>query len=558
MKSDFLAKILTGWGIFWGVLGMGLYFIGLLGWFYRPVVLAFGLFCLLTVSLILWKKKVSASTKTFYKNFWQILKKDWIVGLILAGFVVFAAFNFIINLAPEVGFDALWYHLTLPKIYLMTHNVSYIPGGLLYYSVMPRLGEMIYGFGLSLDATGYVSKMIHYFFGLSWFGGTYLLARHFLSRRGALAAAVAGYGTYLTTWLSQTAYIDLIVAFYAVMALWGLFRYLKEKKILFLYLAAVFTGLVLSSKIYGLFLFAVILGVLIFKSSWRIWCRYLAISIIIVLPFYLQAYLATGNPFYPVFSVKDSALEMYTNGYSNLKDWYLNLWWKELPGLLWQMIVYRLTPIFGLAALFLLSKNFKKMVIPIFLFLGFFILWSLNPVQEPRYFISIVPLLSVISFYTIENINWKFFKFMAIILFLVGLVYNFSFGITKFKETWQMVFGQNPKENYLRARLEAPRNFYDFTGNFGREIQDKKVLTVNIHNLFYINFRFWDWSFVENKYSLKNGTQNFAENLKQDGYDYVLIDHLSVAEWPGLTKEDSDKYFEEVLKENDFTLYKIN
>lgn len=569
MKFSFLEKILIWWGLFWGALGMGLYFLGLLGLFYRSIAIVFGFFCLLLFLYFFQKTKVRFSWKPF---------RDWVTILILGGFGVFAVFNFLLLLAPEVGFDALWYHLTLPKIYLATHHVSYLPGGLLYYSVMPRLAEMIYGWGLALDPAGNIPKIIHYLFGLAWFGGTYLVGRQFLSRRYALLAALASYATYLVTWLSQTAYIDLIVAFYAAMALWGIFKYLslsndviarspsislginsatKQSPISFLYLAAIFMGLTLSSKLYGLFLFAVVLLILIIKASWRAWLKFVGISFVIVFPFYLQAELATGNPFYPVFSVRDSALEMYTNGYSELRDWYLNLWWKNLPALFWQTLVYRFTPVFSLSLLFFFGKNWRKIILPLLIFMGFFFFWSLNPVQELRYFMAILPVIGVVSFYTWENIDWRYFRYLAFLLFLVGLIYNLTFGLGRFKETVELVLGKNSKENYLRSRLEPPRNFYDFSGRFGREIGNKRVLTANVHNLFYLNFSFWDWSFIEKDYLSKPQAEGLADKLKKDGFDYILIGDWDILEWSGLPKEEVEKYFHEVLKENGFTLYRI-
>jgi len=57
--------------------------------------------------------------------------------------IVLQAFVNIIGVfGPELAFDALWYHLTLPKLYLVHHSIFFIPGGLLYYSGMPKIAEM--------------------------------------------------------------------------------------------------------------------------------------------------------------------------------------------------------------------------------------------------------------------------------------------------------------------------------------------------------------------------------------------------------------------------------
>src|SRR5689334_14636564 len=43
-----------------------------------------------------------------------------------------ALVNFIGVLGPEISFDALWYHLTLPKIFLISQKITHIPGNLFY------------------------------------------------------------------------------------------------------------------------------------------------------------------------------------------------------------------------------------------------------------------------------------------------------------------------------------------------------------------------------------------------------------------------------------------
>src|ERR1700691_819583 len=52
--------------------------------------------------------------------------------------ILLAVINLMGALGPELAFDSLWYHLTLPKLYLLHHAVYHIPGGLLYYSDMPK------------------------------------------------------------------------------------------------------------------------------------------------------------------------------------------------------------------------------------------------------------------------------------------------------------------------------------------------------------------------------------------------------------------------------------
>ena len=67
------------------------------------------------------------------------MKKVWL-SLLIIQIVV----NFIGALGPELGFDALWYHLTEAKLFWHTKSLTPIPGNLLYWSGFPRLMELIY------------------------------------------------------------------------------------------------------------------------------------------------------------------------------------------------------------------------------------------------------------------------------------------------------------------------------------------------------------------------------------------------------------------------------
>src|SRR6185437_14950424 len=117
---------------------------------------------------------------------------------------------------PEIGFDALWYHLTLPKLYLGWHQVRHIPGGLLYYSDMPKLTEMLYISGLAiLGETG--AKLIHFSFGILCCIALYKVGRKFFSPLLSLIAVAIFYSNLVVGWESISAYIDLARTFFNIM-----------------------------------------------------------------------------------------------------------------------------------------------------------------------------------------------------------------------------------------------------------------------------------------------------------------------------------------------------
>ena len=144
--------------------------------------------------------------------------------IISAGLVLFGA------LAPELSFDALWYHLTLPKIFLMQNGINYIPGGLFYYSTMPKLGELLYVGALSMS-NEILAKLIHASFAFLTGIVIYILARKYTGRKYALLAVVMFFSNIVVLWEATIAYIDLIRTFLRLChfgGFWHSYRHLKE------------------------------------------------------------------------------------------------------------------------------------------------------------------------------------------------------------------------------------------------------------------------------------------------------------------------------------------
>ena len=556
-KYNFSEKLLIGWGVFGGILGLFLYFLGLISLFYRPLVIIVSLL-FLGLLLLFWSKiDIWSSLKMFWQNFKKTLRKDPLILAIIVIFLLFVLVNFIVALAPETGFDALWYHLTLPKIYLATHQIRFIHGGNLYYSVMPRIVEMLYGSALAFNPAGILPKVVHLFFGLSWFFGTYLFCRLFLGRRIALFSALIVYGTALVSSLSQTAYIDLAVAFFVVMSIWAVFRFFKTNDNLDLYLAAIFMGFNLSSKIYGLIIFAIVLGVLLYKSGWKPTLKFSGIAFLIVLPFYFQSYLATGNPIYPVFSVPDCCLYLYTNGYYYLKDWYMYVWWKLLPKLSYQVFVLNFTPILAIIPFIFFSKNWRKMVLPMIILTAFFFAWSLIPIQDPRYFLIILPVVALLTGFIIENLNYKFGRILIIIFALAVLICNLFLISKSYKDHFRVFLGRESRNTYLTKHV-APA-FYDSNGFIDRyTTTNDKIWTANIGLRFYLNRPFADFDFDPLWQKHLGSAPEFHQYLKNNGFSYILFGNgTSLTKFTGLKEDDLAPLIQLLYQDDFYKLYKI-
>ena len=149
----------------------------------------------------------------------KLLRQDRIFILLLALLFASVIVNMVGVLGPELGFDALWYHLTIPKIYLSQNKIFFIPGSLFYYSAMPKLTEMLYLVSLVFSPIGTLAKLIHFSFGILSAIALYRLAKRYLKTRESLLTVLIFYTTLIVGWQSITAYIDLTRTFFEILAL---------------------------------------------------------------------------------------------------------------------------------------------------------------------------------------------------------------------------------------------------------------------------------------------------------------------------------------------------
>ena len=122
------------------ILGLGLW-----GVLYKNYVILATLTFVFSASYF-YKNKLKMNLLQCFKTLKQIqeinikaIKCNLLSVILIFILILQGAVNLVGALGPELGFDALWYHLTLPKIYLENHSINFLPGGLFYYSAMPKL-----------------------------------------------------------------------------------------------------------------------------------------------------------------------------------------------------------------------------------------------------------------------------------------------------------------------------------------------------------------------------------------------------------------------------------
>lgn len=407
------------------------------------------------------------------------MKRHQIIKFLLCAFLVSSAvINFLSALSPETGFDALWYHLTLPKLYLEAGKIYHVPGGLLYYSAMPRLAEFLYLPLLKLMGdTG--PHLLNWLAGLGTIAILYKLSKKFLNSLTSLLVCCLFYTTPLVGWQSGSAYVDLIRTFFEVLA----FYLIVQKRIIW---AGIAIGLAVSTK--TLAMGTVPLLALVSWIQTKKVLNPLAlilISFVVSFPWFLSAYNNTGFPFYPIGAgILDSTHHL------NFDFW-------NLPREYFKLFITPsdiITPIYVLFLPFLFFVQPKK---SFRLFITFFLLslliWFITPrTGSGRFILPYLPVWSVfvgLTVYWQKNVN---LRLLLTCLILGAIMVNLGYRSFAVSRNIPYLIGRETKEDYLCNRLDfTPGNFVDCDGFFKKTLKSTDlVLIKDIHNLYYVNFPF--------------------------------------------------------------------
>jgi len=415
--------------------------------------------------------------------------------------------NLIGALGPELGFDALWYHLTLPKIYIIYRSIQHIPGGLLYYSDMPKLSEMLYTAALSIDSE-ILAKVIHFLFGVLATIATYMLANIFYNKKISIIASLIFYSNLVVAWESITAYIDLARTFFEVMALWGFILWIKKGQKKWFVVSGITLGLAICTKTLAIGDIVIFILLIIFtgnlhkKTNEEIFQNillYIITALLIPLPWFVNAFINTHNPLYPLFTNYEIH-QTFGEVINPLR--FIRLGWqiltKSADPLSPVYIAFLPLAIFEICRFKKELSEGKKIII-LYSFFSF-ILWYITPqTGGGRFILPYLPAYSLLvaSVFTYNYTKW----FRRSLLGFVFLIAGISIVYRGFANVRYIPFilGRETKAEFLTNHLNFSfGDFYDTDGFFVKHIKPTdKVLLYGFHNLYYVNFPFIDNSWVK-------------------------------------------------------------
>ena len=482
-------------GIAIGIFSYLIFFIGLAGLLYAPFVIIISL--LFWGGFVVWKRQ---EILLFIRSFHVKHTDPWVFAGVFY-LVLQALINSIGLLGPEIGFDATWYHLTLPKLYLAFHAIFHIPGTVLYYSDMPKLTEMLYTAGLSFGSD-FFARGIHFLFGILTCVVLYKIGKKFFSPTWAILLPVIFYSSLVVGWESISAYIDLARTFFAALALFAFLDWTdtKEKK-LFVY-AAIFVGLTITTKLLALpdiALYAVVIYFVERNLPKATVVRhsgiFAGIALLCPLPWLVFAYIHTGDPFYPLFS-KHFGIAGYTLWNLLNPVYFLQTVWSTFGSASDPLhpIFLALLPFFLLFA----KKIWKEIPLVALFAVGGLGIWYITPqTGGGRYILPYLTPLSVVAVFILTKLSLMWKKvFLSFIVLVAALSLGYR-GIANAKVI-PLLTHKETMAKYMQAHLQFNLgDFYDTDGYFASHIKPTDVvLLYGFHNLYYVDFPYIDSAWV--------------------------------------------------------------
>ncbi len=434
-----------------GLFGYWLYIVGLNGWLNQWTI---GVPSILVAFLLI------RLLRSIYASFIQ--SKNIEKFLIIALFCQFALYSLGL-FVPETGFDALWYHLPLAQVYATTGTIAKIPE--IIYSTMPRLGDLYF---IPAFIFGFPPKFISFIFAILFATTTFAISRLYLSRIHSLLAVLIVNSAYIIAWLSSSAYIDLTRATFELASLYCLFRLIQKKVSLntkSLILSAVFTGFALSTKFHSfLHLIALTFVLVLHNSSKKIltikhYGLFIILPLTVAFPWYLENYLQSGHPLYPLNDSAKQLDQLSHAGASSSLDWFSNRLLR-LPLLFWDVTFKPtdyLTPIFLILLPFIffqLRSLIKNLFTLLLYLLCYLILWWFLPPPETRYLLTALPLLAILSLQALFSLPPVFnkIKLTALFFIIISLCINFGFRLYSSRKYIPVITGHITPQQYIDSQ----------------------------------------------------------------------------------------------------------
>lgn len=488
---------------------------------------------------------------------------------------------FLLVLTPEIGKDALIYHLAVPKHFIEHHGFYFIEGNI--FANYPLFGEMLYMVGLCLQGD-ILAKGIPFILLLFILLGMDLFIRQRIGKDSfpylAMLILLSVPSVFIT---AHMAYNDFFVTYYCLGAVFAFISWSEQNDRGWLILCGLFSGLAVACKYTALLLpFLGVLGVLWAARSRNLHTKeatqnlsmYLILLVLAGSPFYIKNWITTGNPVYPfLYSIFGGAgwepgqarlydLFVHTLGMGKEPFDYLLLPWNvsirakmdslQFDGILGPVFLILLPFVFGL-------RKQGHIITIILVYCACTLLFWATSAQQIRYLIPVLPLLSILAAFILSYYReHKGISAILIVLIAASLTFNFYYVARDFLKIKPLgvVFGLEGRDDFLRRTIPQ----YGMYSYMNRQLPpDAKVFLIYMKNYgflcdrdFYSDSMFESYTLQKILSSSRN-LQEVRETLKKRGFSHIMYDaNYVTGDWSTLLSEEKSLF---ATFQNDYLTY---
>jgi hypothetical protein len=349
---------------------------------------------------------------------------------IILGAAAFGLLTFIFWFRPTTDFDGIWYHLTIPKLFLQNHDVRN-QGGLILYSLQPSMDYFWNLLPLSLPIPTAVASIIVN-------GGQAFIVCMSLGFASKIGKKVWGWNNWqqfivpiLLGFSFEGVSLlgiggnDLLGLAYGLVATLYCFYLLTKPKVTWSQLTY---GLILivglaTVKVFFT-VYACMVLVYLLAGSWdklpdirkpkkqllKLVRLLLIIFVITYLPWLLRAYIATGRPFDPLGIPGLNAMFYINQGGGTAVNHWTNFVFTRLYSSIGQMLFFVYSPLVLVGVLSVFHKTIRAKATNLWLlaFLGFWVVFFASITLAWRYYLPEATILAFLGIATVIELNKNF------------------------------------------------------------------------------------------------------------------------------------------------------
>lgn len=497
--------------------------------------------------------------------------------ILLSFIVITCGLCFLYGLCPPFDWDDLAYHLQAPKLYMAHQRIFHIPD--IPMANLPANIGMLYLLGMLLGSD-ILAKLFHFLFGvLTLVGILGLSQRHFNPKSSLLTSAIF-YISPLVIFLSRTAYIDLALTFYELLAVYAFLNWITSSyQNRWLIILAIMSGFVVGIKYPGIYTMIILALSIISFGLIKIGLRKTVMKIaifgiiccVVGSPWYIKNTLWTHNPFYPfledlfIRKVSLTPMQVITAQTSN-KVFTMGKTWLNALFLPWNITIHgslgslpfgaTITPIYlMLLPLLIFIKKVKVVGIYLVLYIILkFILWSFG-LQSTRYLLPLFPFLSIV----LASIFYAFFdtpKLLIIKRVILVIIISIwmailsweSFQIIHYRNPINFILGLESRDDFIRRNAE--KGYYNAMKFINEQLpKDAKIFFIGEKKGYYCHRNFipdftlvhWIWKYLNYKDMGK-----MKEYFKKNQITHILVNTnvISCYYYPdkGVSKEEVESF----------------